>query len=73
MRTLTSATLYIFLAIVYSCPVCFTSSVYLCMYPILCSLLVRGCDFQFDGNQISLGSSLKKAIITGNIITVSLN
>ena len=38
----------------------------------LCSLLVRGCDFQYDANQVSLGSSLKKAIITGNIITVSL-
>ena len=34
------------------------------------SVIVRGCDFQFDANQISLGSSLSKAVVTGNIITV---
>lgn len=31
------------------------------------SLLVRGCDFQYNGNQINLGDTLMKAIITGNI------
>ena len=32
---------------------------------------MRGCDFQFDANQINLGSTLKKAVITGNLFTVS--
>ena len=40
-------------------------------YPVHVRVLVRGCDFQYDGNQISLGTSLKKAVITGNIITVT--
>ena len=35
------------------------------------SLLVRGCDFQYPASQIDLGSTLKKAVITGNIISVS--
>ena len=35
------------------------------------SLLVRGCDFQYPANQVDLGSTLKKAVITGNIISVS--
>jgi len=37
----------------------------------ICSLLVRGCDFQYDGAQIDMGNSLKKAVIVGNIFTVS--
>jgi len=32
---------------------------------------VRGCDFQYDGAQIDMGNSLKKAVIVGNIFTVS--
>ncbi|KAL5502665.1 hypothetical protein EMCRGX_G009473 [Ephydatia muelleri] len=35
------------------------------------SLQVRGCDFQQDGNQINLSTTLKKAVITGNIFTGS--
>ena len=38
-----------------------------CLLP---SLQVRGCDFQQDGNQINLSTTLKKAVITGNIFTV---
>lgn len=40
---------------------------------LLHSLLVRGCDFQHDGPQIDLGSTLKKAVVMGNIFTVGLN
>ena len=35
------------------------------------SLLVKGCDFQHDAPQIDLGSTLKKAIVIGNVFTVS--
>ena len=37
------------------------------------SLLVNNCDFQQDGNQVNLGSSvtLARAVITGNVIQVS--
>ena len=37
------------------------------------SLLVKGCDFQHDAPQIDLGSTLKKAVVMGNIFTVSKN
>lgn len=37
------------------------------------SLLVRGCNFQHDAPQIDLGSSLKKAVVMGNIFTVRLD
>lgn len=37
------------------------------------SLLVRGCDFQYPASQVDLGSTLKKAVITGNIISGSTN
>ena len=38
-----------------------------------CSLFVKGCDFQHDAPQISLGNSLKKAIVMGNVFTVRLS
>lgn len=49
---------------------------YLCFigctfFYFLYSLMVKGCDFQHDGPQVDLGSTLKKAVIMGNIFEVS--
>ncbi|HUL51085.1 MAG TPA: hypothetical protein VLU94_00735, partial [Candidatus Nitrosotalea sp.] len=33
------------------------------------SVLVRGCEFQEDKAQIQLGESVRRAVITGNIVT----
>jgi len=46
----------------------------MCLHAILLLYLQpawRGCDFQYDGAQIDMGNSLKKAVIVGNIFTVS--
>jgi len=32
------------------------------------NLLVRGCDFQKDGNQVQMQGSLRRAVIAGNVI-----
>jgi hypothetical protein len=37
------------------------------------NLIVQGSEFQHDSPQISLGQSVRKAVITGNIITGKLN
>jgi len=35
------------------------------------NVLVRGCDFQQDGNQVSMDGTVSRAVIVGNIITGS--
>ena len=36
-----------------------------------CSVIVNGNQFLMDGSQVDLGTTLKKAVIIGNVITVS--
>lgn len=35
------------------------------------SVLVRGCEFRHDGNQVELGKDIRRAVVTGNLFTGS--